>query len=186
METYHPKISFLIDKYKEYLISIYNKVKTSLVDKNDPIIKKFSIVNDIILFIKNMNLKYKDGLNLTNILQADHNENEIINKVTNYLLDFYFDLDTNDSQKNIINFEKEEPNIFDEISGDEEDGEQLELINNENEYLNFDEIFPKNIGNLKGKKKRNYLESFGEPNELKTFYDDLKLIKNNILKEKNN
>ena len=186
LETYHPKISFLIDKYKEYLISIYNKVKTSLVDKNEPIIKKFFILNDIILFIKNMNLKYKDGLNLTNILQVYHDENEIINKVTNYLLDFYFDIDTNDNQKNILNFEKEEPNIFDEISGDEEDGVQLELINNENEYLNFDEIFPINIGNLKGKKKRNYLEAFGEPNELKTFYDDLKLIKNNNLKEKNN
>ena len=30
LETYHPKISFLIDKYKEYLISIYNRVKSSL------------------------------------------------------------------------------------------------------------------------------------------------------------
>ena len=68
LESFHPKISYLIDNYKEYLVLIYNKIKSCLVNKSEFKIEKFSIVNDIINYIKNMNDKYKDGLNLNNIL----------------------------------------------------------------------------------------------------------------------
>ena len=42
-----------------------------------------------------MNDKYKDDLNLNNILQEDTNDLELINKVCSYLSDFYFDIYVN-------------------------------------------------------------------------------------------
>ena len=56
---YNPKISFMISKYKDYLIKVYEKIKSSLVNKENKKIEKFSIVNDILNFISNYNIKYK-------------------------------------------------------------------------------------------------------------------------------
>ena len=65
-----------------------------MVNKIETKIEKFSIINDIIKFITMMNKNYNDGLNLVNILQCGEESSEIINKVSQYLIDFYFDVDS--------------------------------------------------------------------------------------------
>ena len=55
IECYHSKLSFLIDKYNNYIRFFYEKIKKSLINKIEEKVEKFSVVNDILLFIK----KYK-------------------------------------------------------------------------------------------------------------------------------
>ena len=74
LDCYDPKISFLITKYKEYLLKIYDKIKSSLVNKVNYSNKKFSVINDILLFIQNFNRKYKTKLDFNIILQSDEED----------------------------------------------------------------------------------------------------------------
>lgn len=60
LECFHPKISYIIEKYIEYLIEVYNKIKTSFIKKVEIKSENFNIINDILTFIKNINLNYKD------------------------------------------------------------------------------------------------------------------------------
>ena len=186
LDSYHPKISYLIEKYKEYLVSIYNNIKISLVNKIETKIEKFSIINYIINFITMMNKNYNDGLNLVNILQCGEESSEIINKVGQYLIDFYFDVDSDsdsdengcedDSQEDMkdLNFDENEENI--DLNLDE---------NKESEMINFDEFYPiKKVNRTKQKKKLNYVENFGEENELKKFLNNLDFIRNSKKKLK--
>ena len=53
LDCFHPKISFMINKYKDYLIEV------SIVNKENIKIEKFSIFEDIRSFISNYNNKYK-------------------------------------------------------------------------------------------------------------------------------
>ena len=54
LQCYHPKISYLISKYKNYMVNIYEKIKSNLLKNNNSnIVEKFSIINDILKFIKN-------------------------------------------------------------------------------------------------------------------------------------
>lgn len=58
LQCFHPKISYLISKYKLYLINIYEKIKTNLVNNDTKKkVEKFSVVADILKFIKNYNIK---------------------------------------------------------------------------------------------------------------------------------
>ena len=56
---YHPKLSFLIEKYKIYLKNKFDKIKNSILVKTEKKEEKFSVVNDIFNFISNYNKKYK-------------------------------------------------------------------------------------------------------------------------------
>ena len=58
--------------------------------------EKFNVVADILNFIKYYNNKYKTKININIILQSDENEKNIINKICNYILEFYFDFDFGD------------------------------------------------------------------------------------------
>ena len=138
LESYHPKISYLIEKYSEYLISVYEKIKNSLVNKIEPKIEKFSIIKDIIRFIKNMNEKYSDGLNLINILQRDEEDSGIINKVCKYLMEFYFDIECDCEESEDADLEN--PDINNENY--DEKKFKNENFNNEESLLIFEEFFP--------------------------------------------
>ena len=61
----------MIKKYKGYLIKVYEKIKCSIVNKENVKIEKFSIFEDIISFISNYNNKYKEKLDFKLILQSD-------------------------------------------------------------------------------------------------------------------
>ena len=78
LDCYHPKISFLITKYKKYLLKIYEKIKSSLVNININSIEKLSTINDILLFIQNFNKK-KTNLDFNIILQADEEDSKLVN-----------------------------------------------------------------------------------------------------------
>ena len=79
IEVFHPKISYLIFKYKDYIVNIYKKIKYSLI-VNIPLKKeKFSVINDIYKFILNYNRKYKMNINIHSIIQGDADDMSIIN-----------------------------------------------------------------------------------------------------------
>ena len=52
LDFYNPKISFLITKYKEYLLKIYDKIKSSLFNINNYSNEKFSIKSYFIIYSK--------------------------------------------------------------------------------------------------------------------------------------
>ena len=86
LQCYHPKVSYLVSKYKIYLINLYEKIKSNLVNNNFCESKeKFSIIDDILKFVKNYNNKYKSNININIILQSNKDEKEIINKICNYV-----------------------------------------------------------------------------------------------------
>ena len=79
----------MILRYKEFLINIFSKIKSSLVNKLECKNVKFSIIEDILKFIAHLNKKYQEKINLNNVLQGDEETYEIINKTCNYLLDYF-------------------------------------------------------------------------------------------------
>ena len=150
IEVYHPKVSYLIYKYKEYLITIYRKVKESLV-KNTKIVKnKFSVVDDVLMFISEYNKKYKTKLNIHKIIQSDQDELELINKISDYLLNLIFGIE----KKDLENDENSQINIEynDSIDISNEEGDDSSNEDNENR-LYVDEFQPKIINNKNYKKK---------------------------------
>ena len=52
VEVFHPKMSYLIDKYKLFIINIYNNIKESLIKDSSNENHKFSIIKDIFKFLK--------------------------------------------------------------------------------------------------------------------------------------
>ena len=87
IECYHPKLSFLIDKYKNYIRFVYEKIKKSLINKIEEKVEKFSVVNDILLFIKKYKDLYNTDIDIINIIQNNNEINDIIEKVCNYMLE---------------------------------------------------------------------------------------------------
>ena len=57
LKCYHPKISYLITKYKEYTIKVYNKITSSLVNKIEIKKEKSSNIKDIKQFFIKYNKK---------------------------------------------------------------------------------------------------------------------------------
>ena len=81
-------------------------------------------------------------------MQFSENENEIINKIYHYILDFYFDI--NDEEEDV---ENNKNTLIDECS-DVINSEKKEIYsdNNESNGLYFNEFFPRIIP--KNQKKR--------------------------------
>ena len=92
LDVFHPKLSYLIDKYKIFIIKSFNKVKESIINPIPAKNEKFSVVKDILAFFAKYNKQYKEKLDLSKILQGNEEIYNIINKVSKYLLDLYFDI----------------------------------------------------------------------------------------------
>ena len=190
IEVFHPKLSFLIEKYKSVIISVYNKIKDSIIKEIGHKNEKFSIINDIYEYLNNYNKKYSSKIDIHTIIQSDKDELKIINKISNYLVDMFFNLELDedliDNNDNIINeIENNIDNNFNiqyenENTFNEKFEESIEI--NENDYFNddelnnLDEFFPQK--KFKNKGKRTYNELIGEKNELKLFQDQLVLNRN--------
>ena len=179
LDCFHPKISYLISKYKLYLKKIYEKIKNSLVIKHNIKEEKFSIINDIYQFIKNFNSKYNTKLDFNIILQSDEEDLKIIDKVGNYLLEIFLDYYNDDSQslknKNLGNNEINDDNIDENNNNDDdkknyyknteikeyEDDLKLEDDSNEddNNPLNLEIFYEKNKNN---KKKEHIMTHLGK------------------------
>ena len=159
----------MINKYKDYLIKVYEKIKSSIVNKENVKIEKFSIVEDIISFISNYNNKYKEKLDFKLILQSDSENLETINKISGLLLILYFEitLQGEESDLNLYNDLLSDIN-YDENSSSKKNEKENSI--DEDDELSFNEFFPfkRNIE----KRKRKYNEVTGE-NELKKFLDSL-------------
>ena len=92
--------------------------------------EKFSIINDILKFFENYNRKYRTKLNLNNIIDNDDDIQNIINKVCNYLLDFYFDIDTSELVEKCENINN---NALSEVLQDDlKDGFFVDMDNDDN------------------------------------------------------
>ena len=128
LECYHPKISYLISKYKDFLINVYQKINNSLVIKIESKTESFSVVKDILNFFKHLKQKYNEKINLNYILQGDEETKEIINKACNYLIEMFFDID-DDSYENEL--DKYENSINSNISKEEiDDDENNDILMN--------------------------------------------------------
>ena len=134
---------------------------------------------DIILIwglgIKNYNEKYKDKLNIHNIIQGEPEENKIINKVCDYLLNLFYGLESdeliseNNSDKNQNIFKNEILEFKDDINTNTfQDNEE-----SSDNILYLDEFEPKRNNTYKNKNKKNYNEAFGKDNEIKNFHNSL-------------
>ena len=185
IEVFHPKLSYLISKYKNYLINIYIKLKESLINNVPNKRQNFSIINDILNYLKCYNLKYKTDLNIHIIIQGDESDNAIITKVCNYILNLFFGIEPEDYDNENSSEESSDNNNSNNL--DDTDLEFKDLDNKSDEFseenddsadiLYFDEFNKKKLA--KKRCKRNYNEAFGEDNELIKFYDNLNLIKLN-------
>jgi hypothetical protein len=100
----------MINKYKEYLIKVYEKIKNSIVNNENVKTEKYSMVKDIINFISNYNNKYKENFDYKWIFQSDIEDLEIMNKMAGYLLDFYFDI--------ILKDEETDLNLYNDLLSD--------------------------------------------------------------------
>ena len=68
LDVFHPKFSYLIDKYKIFIIKSFNKVKESIINPMPVKIEKFSVVKDILDFFAKYKKQYKGKLDLSKIL----------------------------------------------------------------------------------------------------------------------
>ena len=108
-------------------------------------IEKFSI--------SNYNKIYGSNIHIFNIIQGDNDDKKIISKISNYILDFVFDINENDSD-NSDDIEIENSEGFEsdkEILKNNTLLEENEKENNDNEQLYFDVFFPRQ--KIKRKKK---------------------------------
>ena len=143
LKCFHPKISFLIHKYKEYIINVYNKVTSSFVNKIETKEEIFSIIEDIKIFFINYKNAYKTKIEFNNILQGNEDTNNTILKACDYLLDILYDnnqndfIDSNDEDdllfENNLNYDNE--NILNNFY-------QNDKFNDDSEKSELNEIYP--------------------------------------------
>ena len=154
---------------------IYDKINANMVKKiqvkNN---KKFSIIDDILRFIKSYNSKYNSNIDVNILLQSNEEEKDIINKVCKFILEFFFDIDENDEYED----ENDKGLEFKNFDGIEE-GYFNSNPNNENSQniLTFDEFYPIKKSFDINKKKRKYNEIVDLENELLNFWGGINASK---------
>ena len=187
IEVFHPKLSYLVYKYKLFLLGVYEKFKDAFVMNIIPKKEKFSIIKDIYFFIDSYNQKYSKKIEVNQIIQGDEDDKNVINKITNYMLNLLYHLDisdqngnsldqknkdeiernNNDDNENIIKNYYEEEKYLKEF----EENTEVRDENENDDSFNVDIFYPQN--NNKKKEKRNYNDMIGERNELKLFRENL-------------
>ena len=112
--------------------------------------RKFSFIDDILKFIWDYNRKYKTKLNIYNIIQSEPEELELINKISDYLLNLIYGVENEDlecDENNQFNIESNNPIDISNEGGDDSSNEDNQNI------LYVDEFKPKIINNRNNKKK---------------------------------
>lgn len=190
IEVFHPKLSYLVYKYKLFLLGVYEKLKDAFVMNIIPKKEKFSIIKDIYFFIDSYNQKYSKKIEVNQIIQGDEDDKNVINKITNYMLNLLYHLDisdqngnsldqknkdeiernNNDDNENIIKNYYEEEKYLKEF----EENTEVKDENEDDNSFNVDIFYPQNNNKKKG--KRNYNDMIGERNELKLFRENLFFI----------
>ena len=84
-----------MEKYKFFIKNVYIKIKESLVKEIPNKNNKFSIINDIYNYnyLSSYNKKYSEKIDLHKIIQGNNEEFEMVNKITKYLTELFFNLD---------------------------------------------------------------------------------------------
>ena len=187
IEVFHPKLSYLVYKYKLFLLGVYEKLKDAFVMNIIPKKEKFSIIKDIYFFIDSYNQKYSKKIEVNQIIQGDEDDKNVINKITNYMLNLLYHLDISDQngnsldQKNKDEIERnnsdDNENIIKNYYEEEkylkefEENTEVRDENEDDNSFNVDIFYPQNNNKKKG--KRNYNDMIGERNELKLFRENL-------------
>ena len=177
LEVYHPKLSYLISKYANYLKNIYDRIKDSLINPVIEMKEKYSVINDIMSYLKNYKNKYNCKLDVIHIIQGNEDEQQVINQVCNTVLDSFFVEDLNVNDENLGNKEEISDNESEEISDkDIEEKKNKEIQDSDDEdKIYFEPQFKKDVKKLTKKtEKRKYIEAMGEDNDLKKYLDQLK------------
>jgi len=126
IEVFHPKLSYLIEKYKSLIKSLYNKIKESIINNNESKKEKFSIIKDIYEYLINYNNKYKSKINIHLIIQGEKDELKIINKISNYLVEMFFNIEVEEKDNDLLNNNINEINSENANSIDENFNSQYE------------------------------------------------------------
>ena len=93
-------------------------------------------------YISIYNKKYGKDFDIINNIQGDKDDNEIIYKISNYILDSFFDVDgSDDSDDNIEDFDNNVEENEDQKILMEENGKE----SFDSEKIYFDEFYPKKI-----------------------------------------
>ena len=167
IEVFHPKLSYLVYKYKLFLLGVYEKLKDAFVMNIIPKKEKFSIIKDIYFFIDSYNQKYSKKIEVNQIIQGDEDDKNVINKITNYMLNLLYHLDisdqngnsldqknkdeiernNNDDNENIIKNYYEEEKYLKEF----EENTELRDENENDDFFNVDIFYPQNNNKKKEK-----------------------------------
>lgn len=171
MDSFHPRMSYKIEKLKILVKRKYNKYKESAKKYKVPEYKKYTLINDIYNFISNYNSKYKT---ISLIIKSDNGDLSSINNIYEKDLETLFDFDDKFIYKNedlYIKLDIHKPNIINELDLDDDtiESEVIEQKNIDNGLLKMI-IIESHYKNENGKKKHLDLE-----NDLTEFYSLLKL-----------
>ena len=167
IEVFHPKLSYLVYKYKLFLLGVYEKLKDAFVMNIIPKKEKFSIIKDIYFFIDSYNQKYSKKIEVNQIIQGDEDDKNVINKITNYMLNLLYHLDisdqngnsldqknkdeiernNNDDNENIIKNYYEEEKYLKEF----EENTEVRDENEDDNSFNIDIFYPQNNNKKKEK-----------------------------------
>ena len=133
IDSYHPKIAYFVDKFRNYRINIFESSVKDLVLINDKESKNNNIYGDIFSYIKKIFKKYKIPITINLLIQLDKSDTmdiynisiNAINCILNFKngIDLYLN-DINDSENNNNNDKFEEVNnIEPEIISEEQQSE---------------------------------------------------------------
>ena len=126
---FHPKLSYLAEKLKEFTIKGYHVYIESIVNNKEEKYEKYSVINDILNFIMKYNKKYGSTFNANIIIQGEGETIADIDNLCKKVLELLYDVE---GGKNELN-EKEE--ILDESKANN-------ILDIEKEISEFEENEP--------------------------------------------
>ena len=91
LNSFHPKISYLVEKLKNFTINGYQIYIESIVNNKEEKYIKYSVIDDILLFISKFKKKYKIDLEPNIIIQEESDISKDIESICQKILDFFYD-----------------------------------------------------------------------------------------------
>ena len=182
----HPKISYLIEKLKEFTTEQFEKLVENMVLGNMFIEKSFNVYDDIFNFLKKIKQKYDKKLSIEFLNNLEEEEKkdlkELSIRIIKKVLNVEIDID-NDNNNNNLDNENEEENNIEELKENNKENEEEEEEKEEEENIDKslsseeeDEDNDDNIFNLLIKKKYKSKYSHTDFNIINDD-DDLKHLK---------
>jgi len=178
----HPKISYLIDKIKEFTIEQFEKLIENMVLGIKFIEKTLNVYDDIFNFLKKIKKKYDKKLSIEFLNNLEEEEKkdlkELSIRILKKVLNLEIDIE-NENNNDDLNIEHEEENLIEEQkedNNDKENEEEEEIIESNLSSEEEDENNEDNIFNWPVNKKKKSNISNTDFNIINN-EEDLKILK---------